>query len=218
MRRNGTETIVFLTIGRDSHTIRHTYGHDWCLEIFCIERQQLLQTSFACCCRLPIQIFRTANIDLQAINQFFHSPKLLPAISFHSNWEEANASSNIDAGEEVNTQDVVNLSVIPWSANFSHISSPFEFDTTTPRHAGFREMAEYSLILASLEKVYRWHRGRYITSISTAQELRPVRARSLDPEAQFELEARIKSIRFRPKLVGGVAQAVSAKLFYDTFQ
>ena len=29
---------------------------------------------------------------------------------------------------------------------------------------------------------------------------------------------RIKSIRFRPKLVDGVAQAVSAKLFYDTFQ
>ncbi len=162
--------------------------------------------------------FRTANIDRQEINQFFHSPKLLPAISFHSDWEEANAPSNIDAGEEVNTQDVVNLSVIPWSVNFSHVSSPFEFDTSTPRHAGFREMAEYSLILAGLEKVYRWHRGRYITSISTAQELRPVRARSLDPEAQFELEARIKSIRFRPKLVDGVAQAVSAKLFYDTFQ
>jgi hypothetical protein len=55
-------------------------------------------------------------------------------------------------------------------------------------------------------------------SISTAQELNSVRAGSLGPEAQFELEARIKSIRFRPKLVDGVAQAVSAKLFYDTIQ
>ena len=162
--------------------------------------------------------FRNANIDRQAINRFFHSPILLPAISLHSNWEEANAPSNFDAGEEVNTQDIANLSVIPWSINFSHVSSPIEFDTSTPEPAGFREMVEYSLILAGLEKVYRWHQGRYMTSISTAQELRPVRTRSLDPEAQFELEARIKSIRFRPKLVDGVAQAVSAKLFYDTFQ
>ncbi|MCH7671150.1 MAG: tetratricopeptide repeat protein [Proteobacteria bacterium] len=162
--------------------------------------------------------FRSANIEQQAINRFFHSPILLPAISLYNNWEEANAASNIDVGKEVNTLDIANLSVTPWSVNFSHVSSPIEFDTSTPGPAGFREMAEYSLILAGLEKVYRWYQGRYITTISTAQQLRPVRARSLDPETQFELEARIKSIRFRPKLVDGVAQAVSAKLFYDTFQ
>ena len=162
--------------------------------------------------------FRSANIEQQAINRFFHSPILLPAISLYNNWEEANAASNIDADEEVNIQDIANLSVTPWSVNFSHVSSPIEFEPSTPGDGGFREMAEYSLILAGLEKVYRWYQGRYITTISTAQQLRPVRARSLDPETQFELEARIKSIRFRPKLVDGVAQAVSAKLFYDTFQ
>ena len=162
--------------------------------------------------------FRSANIEQQAINRFFHSPILLPAISLYNNWEEANAASNIDVGKEVNTLDIANLSVTPWSVNFSHVSSPIEFDTSTPGPAGFREMAEYSLILAGLEKVYRWHRGRLITSISTAQNLRPVRAQGLGPEAQFEIEARIKSIRFRPKLIDGVAQAVSAKLFYDTFQ
>lgn len=162
--------------------------------------------------------FRNANINQQAINRFFHSPVLLPAISLHDNWEEANAASNIDADERIKAQDIANLRVTPWSGNFPHVSSPIEFDQSTPGQAGFREVGEYSLVLAGLEKVYRWHQGRYKMSISTAQELNSVRAGSLGPEAQFELEARIKSIRFRPKLVDGVAQAVSAKLFYDTIQ
>ena len=162
--------------------------------------------------------FRNADIKQQEINRFFQTPTLLPAISFYSDWEEANAALNIAAGEGLNDGDVANLTVLPWSINFTHVSSPIEYDTLNAGPVSLQGMAEYSITLMGLEKVYRWYKGRHITSISTANELKKVRGQISDPEAQYELEARIKSIRFRPRLVDGVAQAVSAKLFYDTFQ
>ena len=59
----GVRKCDFLLFCTNSRIIRHTYGHDWGLEIQCTQRKQLLQTSFACCCRLPTQNFQTANID-----------------------------------------------------------------------------------------------------------------------------------------------------------
>lgn len=159
--------------------------------------------------------FRNANIDQQEINRFFHAPISLPTNIFHSDWQKASAALNVDYGQEPDSGAIASLKVAPWSASFSHVSSPFEFDEPAQQNNNPPAVAEFLFTLTGLEKIVRWHRGQYITSISTAKELRLMQADISNPQAQFELEARVKGIRFRPRLIDGVAQAVSAKLSYQ---
>ena len=58
---------VYLLFYANSHIIRHTYSHVWCLEIYFIERKQLSQTTFAWFCRSPTRNFQNAGLDAKTV-------------------------------------------------------------------------------------------------------------------------------------------------------
>ena len=162
------------------------------------------------------QILLEAGIDGAAIDRFFQNPVLLPATVFYPSWIEAQAATFASTNEQpAASNQVATLSFQQWSPNFPTVRAPAEIELTGSQAVNDTEGAIFSFSLSGLEKVSRWHRGRYATFISVAQNLQMLQQSFLAPVDQLELQESVLALRFRPKLIDGVPQTVNATLLYQ---
>ena len=78
-----------------------------------------------------------------------------------------------------------------------------------------REYAIFSFNLLGLEQARRWYRGRLKKNVSSPRNLELINreiTRSID---WLELTESIRDLHYRPKLVNGEAQTVSATLYFQ---
>ena len=138
---------------------------------------------------------------------------MLPLIEFHGSFETALAASQdvktID-GEGSNT----NFTFKQWSSQFPRTVAPVDYDE---REVGLdeREYAIFSFNLLGLEQARRWYRGRLKKNVSSPRNLELINREITRPIDWLELTESIRDLHYRPKLVNGEAQTVSATLYFQ---
>ena len=149
----------------------------------------------------------------EEINLYTSQAQMLPLIEFHGSFESALAASqdaNTIDGEGSNT----NFTFKQWSSQFPRTVAPVDYDE---REVGLdeREYAIFSFNLLGLEQARRWYRGRLKKNVSSPRNLELINreiTRSID---WLELTESIRDLHYRPKLVNGEAQTVSATLYFQ---
>jgi hypothetical protein len=156
-----------------------------------------------------------AGLDSKSINRVFHKPKILPLATLVSDWEEAVSAAGSILTPIIANSGPVNLSFSEWSANFRYVSP----NVAIGRDYFYRSVLDgptiFSFSLTGLEEVSRWYSGRHKTFISSPTDLQIIKSsisRSFDIE---EMEVIVNHMRFRPRLVDGIPQAVDATLDYQ---
>ena len=135
--------------------------------------------------------------------------------NFYGSWTAATANQPFQA-EVVNLQETrMQLSFKQWSPSFPHIQSPFALQSSMAQDLGSQEYVMFTFSLSGLEEVARWYQGRYKTSVSVAGNLDMLVQAVSNPIDALELQESVREIHFRPKLVNGEAQTVTATLLYQ---
>ena len=155
-----------------------------------------------------------AGLEQQIINRFFAHPKLIPALDFVDNWDSALAL--IDESTSANSleESVSSFNFQQWSSQFPHYLAPVDFGAdqlSTPED----NYALFTFRLTGLEEIGRWYNGRLKKEVSSPQNVELVTQRFNQPMDWLELENAIQDFRFRPKLIDGVPQSVTATLLYQ---
>ncbi|NKB33049.1 MAG: hypothetical protein GKR91_08130 [Pseudomonadales bacterium] len=159
------------------------------------------------------QLLLAAGHSQETINRYTSQPKQLPLLEFHGSLENALAenSESTSNNEEGSSS---NFTFRQWSAQFPRTISPVSY--------GMREIdmerseyAMFSFNLMGLDQIGRWYKGRYKNNLSSPQDLELVNRQISSSVDWFELTESIKDFHFRPQLVNGEAQTVSATLYYQ---
>ena len=158
---------------------------------------------------------RMAGIEQQAINQFFSAPTVLPINHHYSSWSAAVSGESSQSLSVSLPEAEMRFNFKQWSPNFPYAQSPFTLQSGITQEANEDEFLTFSLSLAGLEEVARWHRGRYRTSVSVARDINWLSQAVSTPVDPLDMEESIRKIHFRPKLVNGIAQTVNATLHYQ---
>ncbi|MCH7815969.1 MAG: hypothetical protein IIC60_05295 [Proteobacteria bacterium] len=156
-----------------------------------------------------------AGIDQNSINLFFQNPVMLPVFDFPGSWSEANMGVVAVPESDSSAEQETRLSFKQWSINFPFVGAPVKLGLAHVQASDPGDYAMFSFNLSGLEEVAHWYQGRYKKSISAAQDLVWLDRAFSNPIDPLALEDKIKSMRFRPKLVNGEAQSVSATLLYQ---
>lgn len=159
------------------------------------------------------ELLLASGAQQEVINQYTSTPRMLPLIDFHSNLDTAIAALE-DSADEDSAGTGTNFTFKQWSTQFPKTKAPVRFGTSEiDMEAG--EYAMFSFSLAGLDTVGRWYRGRYKRNISSPQDLELINRRMTSSVDWFELTESIKDFHYRPKLVNGEPQTVTATLYFE---
>ncbi|HAJ77054.1 MAG TPA: hypothetical protein DCM64_11450 [Gammaproteobacteria bacterium] len=155
-----------------------------------------------------------AGIEQREINRFFAHPKLIPALDFVDSLDSGLESIDDPISSNSLEEGVSSFNFQQWSSQFPHYLAPVDFDVNqfSMPEEGF---AMFTFSLTGLEEIGRWYRGRWKNEVSSPQNVELVTQRFNQPMDWLELENAIQDFRFRPKLIDGVPQSVTATLLYQ---
>ena len=155
----------------------------------------------------------TAVGKSEEINLYTSQPQMLPLTEFHGSLETALAARqnamNVD-GEGSSTS----FTFKQWSSQFPKTIAPIDYDA---REAGLEEVeyAIFSFNLLGLKQVRHWYRGRLKKNVSSPQNLELINREITRSVDWLELTESIRDLHYRPKLINGEAQTVSATLYFQ---
>ncbi|MDD9958325.1 MAG: hypothetical protein OXU66_05230 [Gammaproteobacteria bacterium] len=159
-----------------------------------------------------INLLLAAEFSQESIDRLTAQPQMLPLTEFYGSMETAIAAIMESAVDNEGTSS--NFSFRQWSSQFPK--------TIAPVHYGLEEMdiddgdyAMFSFNLAGLDQVERWYRGRLKKKVSSPQDLELINRDMNSSVDWFELTESIKDFSYRPKMVGGEPQSVSATLYFQ---
>jgi hypothetical protein len=185
------------------------YLADW-LSLFDQHEQVLAAYSKA------YQNLLAANVDAQELDRFFATPRLLPEPQFFPSLSLALEAQGVEI--DVATMDAelgidteAKLFFAEWSPGFPYAQQPSRLGG--PR-ANSTEFAIFSFNIGGLPDIARLLDGRRPLGFGAVEN---VTALSAMPESEYKQRKilnRVGSLRFRPKLVGGVPHEIDATLIY----
>jgi hypothetical protein len=151
--------------------------------------------------------------DEAAINAFFDRPKLLPEPQFYPSLKLALQESTSSLGHanlgEIDVSDKIVFS--EWSSNFPFVRTPVSMPTRVNSDTGF---AIFSFSIGGAPEIARLLRRSKRASIGVAENLKFVESTETANALASKLSPKVQSLRFRPRLVDGVAQMSDATLIY----
>jgi hypothetical protein len=151
--------------------------------------------------------------DEAAINAFFDRPKLLPEPQFYPSLKLALQESTSPLGHanlgEIDVSDKIVFS--EWSSNFPFVRTPVSMPTRVNSDTGF---AIFSFSIGGAPEIARLLRRSKRASIGVAENLKFVESTETANALASKLSPKVQSLRFRPRLVDGVAQMSDATLIY----
>lgn len=151
--------------------------------------------------------------DDAAINSFFKRPKLLPEPQFYPSLKLAlsGATSSLTDRSlgELDLKDKIVFS--EWSSNFPFVQQPITLPRRENSDSGF---AIFSFSIGGAPEIARLLRRSKRARIGVAENLRVVESTEPAGLESSELNSKVQSLRFRPRLVDGVPQLADATLVY----
>ena len=155
-----------------------------------------------------------AGLDSESINRVFHKPAILPLATLVSDWDEAVSAAGTILTPIVADSGSVNLSFSEWSANFRYVAPAIAISRDRLDRSVLDGPSIFTFSLTGLEEISRWYSGRYKTFISSPIDLQMIKSSMSRSFDALEMEAIVNHMRFRPRLVDGIPQAVDATLDY----
>ena len=151
--------------------------------------------------------------DEAAINAFFDRPKLLPEPQFYPSLKQAlQESTSPVVHANLGEMDVSDKIVFSeWSSNFPFVRTPVSMPTRVNSDTGF---AIFSFSIGGAPEIARLLRRSKRASIGVAENLKFVESTETANALASKLSPKVQSLRFRPRLVDGVAQMSDATLIY----
>ena len=165
--------------------------------------------------QLAYQGLEEAGVDAATLAAYFSKPTLLPEPEFHADLSgalQARATSREPAPEFADGSSTGTLFFVEWSPAFPFVRPPFQLDHGQPLDS---TMALFSFNLAGISDISRWLADRRKQAFSSVQEARLVQPRLDSPDQEELLMKRLESLRFRPRLEGGVPSDAAGTLMYQ---
>lgn len=165
--------------------------------------------------QLAYRGLQDAEVDAAQLNEFFSEPSLVPEPAFHPAMSaalQARASTPEALPRFASESSPATLFFVEWSPAFPFVRPPFQLEYARPLES---HLALFSFNLAGISDMSRWlddHRKQEFSSVQQARLVLP----QLDSPGQEELlMKRLQSLRFRPRLEGGVPTDAAGTLMYQ---
>jgi hypothetical protein len=157
-----------------------------------------------------------ANVETRIIDQFFATPRILPEPQFftslsHAIEGQAAAISPEHSSVEPESGAHVQLFFSEWSEGFPYVQQPVNLIEAGINSA---EFAIFTFNIGGYPDVERLLQGRNPLGLGVVENLTALTKLPDSGYQKRKLLERVGSLRFRPKLVGGIPHETDATLIY----
>lgn len=157
-----------------------------------------------------------ANVNAQELDRFFSTPRLLPEPAFFPSLSlalEAQGpvvtAESLDIG--LDSEADASLFFAEWSPGFPYVQQPYSLGGPT---VSSNELTIFSFNIGGFPDISRLLKGRRPLGFGAVENVTALTNLPEDADQQRRLLDRVSSLRFRPKLVGGVPHEIDATLIY----
>ncbi len=159
----------------------------------------------------------SAGVDSTLVAELFSQPAVIPEVEFYTSVEAAVLDRRRNTAQAGDGNSDPYLSFNEWSTALPDLRSPIK---TNEGHDNERDsnFALFSFSLAGVNKVSRWYRHHYTSTISMIEQAQLVSHLPDFSPPERDLLDKLNRLKFRPRLVDGQPQRATGMLKYRLAQ